>query len=121
MNVIIDGVRYIPAPAPCENPELLDFVFHCTDLEREVSIREYLGELLKALWDEGEGFSSKSPFGNSGWEYSLYGALIKAGAVEGRLDEYNGRFCVDHISGTEQGKANQIVFSLIAKMCGLPS
>jgi hypothetical protein len=114
MNVIIDGVRYIPAPTPCENPALLDFRFKCDDLRREVSIREYLCALLTQLWSEGEGFSGKRPFGNSGWEYDLYHALIKADAVEGELD---GDGYIHRISREEQDKANTIIFGLIGEMC----
>ncbi|HDR9163632.1 TPA: hypothetical protein QDB28_004036 [Burkholderia vietnamiensis] len=118
MNVVIDGERYIPAPVPCEKPELLDFVFHSNDLNRDLSIREYLHELLKTLWDEGEGFSGKRPFGNSCWEFDLYCALIKAGAVDGRISEEG---YLDEIPRAERDKANTIVFSLIAKLCGMPS
>lgn len=32
-----------------------------------VSVRFYLISLLLLLWQEGEGFSSKRPFGNSNW------------------------------------------------------
>ena len=35
------------------------------------SIRGYLKTLLTTLMAEGEGFSGKRPFGNSGWEYEL--------------------------------------------------
>ena len=51
------------------------------------TIREYLVALLRQLWAEGEGFSGKRPFGNSGWEWDMYPPLIKAGLVAGRLDE----------------------------------
>lgn len=51
------------------------------------TIREYLKALLKAVWTEGEGFSGKRPFGNSGWQYDMYPALIKAGMVTGKLDD----------------------------------
>lgn len=51
------------------------------------TIRGYLKALLSELWREGEGFSGKRPFGNSGWESDLQMALIKGGAVEGTLDE----------------------------------
>lgn len=50
------------------------------------TIRGYLKELLHQLWEHGEGFSGKRPFGNSGWEYEIYTALIAAGLVEGKLD-----------------------------------
>ncbi len=50
------------------------------------TIREYFKALLVALFEEGEGFSGKRPFGNSGWEYSLMAGLIKSGHVKGELD-----------------------------------
>lgn len=50
------------------------------------TIREYLARLLRAVWDEGEGFSGKRPFGNSGWEHELWIPLLKAGAIDGSLD-----------------------------------
>jgi len=111
MNVIIDGVRYVPAPMACENPALLDVTFQCDDLNREISIREYLGELLSTMWAEGEGFSSKRPFGNSGWEFDLYRALVKCGAVEGSFFEDGG------LDEYDRDAADKIVFGLIDEMC----
>lgn len=52
-----------------------------------LTVRGYLRELLLTLWEEGEGFSGKRPFGNSGWEYELYAPLVKSGFVSGELDE----------------------------------
>lgn len=52
-----------------------------------ITIRGYLVALLAAVWTEGEGFSGKRPFGNSGWHWDLYGALVKAGHITGRFDE----------------------------------
>lgn len=51
------------------------------------TVRQYLYALLSTLWDEQEGFSGKRPFGNSGWDYDLYKPLIKAGYMDGKLDE----------------------------------
>lgn len=51
------------------------------------NIRVYFKQLLRTLLDEGEGFSGKRPFGNSGWEYELFAALVKAELVSGELDE----------------------------------
>jgi len=39
------------------------------------TIRDYLKVLLSTLWEEGESFSGKRPFGNSGWEYELLDTL----------------------------------------------
>ncbi len=54
---------------------------------RATTVREYLVALLAEVWTEKEGFSGKRPFGNSGWEYDLYLPLLKAGLVDGALDE----------------------------------
>ena len=51
------------------------------------TIGEYLKTLLLTLWVEEEGFSGKRPFGNSGWQYEIYTALISARVVDGKLDE----------------------------------
>lgn len=51
------------------------------------TVRGYLMALLAAVWVEGEGFSGKRPFGNSGWDYDLYRPLVKAGFITGQLDE----------------------------------
>ena len=51
------------------------------------TIREYFQALLTSLFEKGEGFSGKRPFGNSGWDYELYVPLVKAGLIHGTLDE----------------------------------
>jgi len=51
------------------------------------TIRDYLVCLLADVWKHGEGFNGKRPFGNSGWEWELYAALVKAGHITGRFDE----------------------------------
>lgn len=50
------------------------------------TVRDYFKKLLWQIWEDGESFSGKRPFGNSGWEYDLYGPLIKAGAVKGVIE-----------------------------------
>ncbi len=60
------------------------------------TIGEYLVKLLKTLWANGEGFSGKRPFGNSGWDYELYYPLVKARFVRGTVDgdfSYNIENC----------------------------
>lgn len=51
-----------------------------------VTIEGYFRALLHNLIVEKEGFSGKRPFGNSGWEYDLYWALIRGGYSVGTLD-----------------------------------
>lgn len=47
----------------------------------KVPLRYYLGKLLYTLWCDGEGFSGKRPFGNSGWDYDIAYALCAGGFV----------------------------------------
>lgn len=51
------------------------------------TVRDYLLTLLETLWEEKDGFSGKRPFGNSGWEWDLYTALVTAGLLDGLIDE----------------------------------
>lgn len=51
------------------------------------TIKDYLLGLLSMFWDEKDNFSSKKPFGSSGWHYDLYAALIHAGLIDGEFDE----------------------------------
>lgn len=77
------------------------------------TIRDYLISLLSTLWHEGECFSGKRPFGNSGWQYDLYKPLIISGVIDGELDEEGG---VDFLSGSERDKADELIGSLILKL-----
>ena len=69
-----------------ELQQVLDIEFKATDLDRKITIQGYLGQLLYDLWKEGESFNGKRPFGNSGWQWDVYKALIVGGAIEGKLD-----------------------------------
>lgn len=88
MNVIIDGVQYAPLPVRPTGTGLVEALSVQLSGEFEdLTVRDYLRVLLTTLWSEQEEFSGKRPFGNSGWEYDLYAPLIKAGHIEGSLDE----------------------------------
>lgn len=65
------------------------------------TIRAYLVALLSELWTEGEGFSGKRPFGNSGWEADLQAPLVIAGVVDGALDDESYVSRVDHEAANE--------------------
>lgn len=51
------------------------------------TIRDYLTALLRRVWRQGEDFSGKRPFGNSGWHWDLYKPLVSAGLISGTFDE----------------------------------
>lgn len=78
------------------------------------TIRDYLVKLLAVLWDEGEGFSGKRPFGNSGWESDLYLPLVKAGIVAGKIDEEEG--WLDEISDDAEQLANKLIARAIRSL-----
>lgn len=67
----------------------LDTAFVSHDIG-ETTVREYLKALLEEVLIDGEGFSGKRPFGNSGWEYDIARPLISAGVLKGELDEDGG-------------------------------
>lgn len=50
------------------------------------NIGQYLYNLLFDLWIYGEGFDSKRPFGNSGWDRDLFIALVEVKAIEGTVE-----------------------------------
>jgi len=87
MEVIINGEKYVPAPVICEDASPLETRMFVADLDREMSLREYLHELMITLWTEGEGFSGKRPFGNSGWQIDICQFLVKSGTIYGKYDE----------------------------------
>lgn len=76
--------------------EVLDIPMNPGDNDAGASkVGQYLVKLLLAVWEEGEGFSGKRPFGNSSWEWELYTALMDAGVVEAKIDKYGEAGLVD--------------------------
>lgn len=59
-----------------------------SDAGKNLSVREYLRELLLTLWREEDGFSGKRPFGNSGWTYYLFVTLAAAGYIKAKKVGY---------------------------------
>lgn len=78
------------------------------------NVRGYLQALLLMVWAEGEGFSGKRPFGESGWEYDLYIPLAKAGLVEGLVMDEDGY--VAEFPKESQQAADQMVADAIRAM-----
>lgn len=71
------------------------------------TIRDYFHALLTTLWQEGEGFSGKRPFGNSGWEWDIYKPLIEAEYVDGKLDPDG------YIEKCDEKQANTVALELM--------
>lgn len=53
------------------------------------TIKGYFKELLKTLIAEGEGFSGKRPFGNSGWDGFGEIPLIESGLLKGEIETFD--------------------------------
>lgn len=76
----------------------------------ENTIRGYLKALLLALWDEGEGFSGKRPFGNSCWEIDLYEPLLTANLITGKFD------AAGYIDECDDKQAHKIIRKVIQSL-----
>lgn len=74
------------------------------------TVRSYLQDLLHTLWVEEEGFSGKRPFGNSGWQYDVYTALVIAGLIEGQLNEYG------YLDEVDTDAGEQLILAVIKKV-----
>ncbi|CAO3404269.1 hypothetical protein [Azospirillum palustre] len=68
--------------AACAGKSALDLPMQENDA-RAATVRNYLKALLSGVWEKGESFDGKRPFGNSGWEYELYRPFVVAGLVPG--------------------------------------
>lgn len=74
------------------------------------TVGQYLAELLLKVWQHGEGFSGKKPFGNSGWEWDIYAALGQANIVAITLDEDG---FIDDMTDEERAKADELIAGAI--------
>jgi hypothetical protein len=70
-------------------------------------LKDYLKDLLLTMWREGESFSGKRPFGNSGWQYDVYQAMIKHKHLKGKLDEDG------YVDECDTNEADAIIENLI--------
>ena len=92
------------------NEEILNIKFECMDLNRKITIKDYLKKLLSELWVREEEFSGKRPFGNSGWQYDIYKPLIKSNLISGSLDEEG------YINECDDKKADSLILTLIESL-----
>lgn len=116
MQVVIDGIEYVPFVEKGDADWLNVRFFDRISLNREVTVREFFNELLLKLWDEQDGFSGKRPFGNSCWYIPVMEALGKAGAFPATVteSEYEGE--PDDVR-FDYKIADKFVRGLISRMC----
>lgn len=72
---------------PPTSRQILDLPMQGDDDAGEATVRDYLVRLLSDLWHHRSSFNAKRPFGGSNWQWIIYEHLVKAGWVEGKLDE----------------------------------
>lgn len=109
MKVNINGVEYAPIKT-VEGDGLL-VALECrfdSDVGDNITIRDYLYAQLLTLWKEGESFSGKRPFGNSGWQHDLYYPLVRDGFIAGTVNEEYVDYQI-----TDKVEARQYINSLI--------
>lgn len=114
MKVLIDGVRYVPEPEPQKDKSLraaLELRFD-SDAGEDIRARDYLCELLSKVWMEEQMFSGKRPFGNSDWQWELFGPLGRAGFIEGTI-----RGEVFEMTREQRDAATAYVARMILAMC----
>lgn len=87
----------------------LDIEIYSNDLDQQITLREYFKKLLIQLWIDEECFDGKRPFGNSGWQYDVYSALISKGIIDGKFNE-DGLFVWDDVH------AQQFIIKLIKEL-----
>ena len=120
MKVIIDSVNYVPE-ANFERPDRLREALR-VEFDGG-TIRDYLEALLLTLWQEREGFSGGSPFGESDWVVDIIKVLVKARFISGTV-KIHEKWGTEYITYNEteaksfdETEAKSFVADLIKYMC----
>jgi hypothetical protein len=77
------------------------------------TIHEYLLELLGKVWIDTE-FTSKRPFGYSGWKSVIEIAMVDADIVNGVIDEYG------YLDEVDENRATEIILACISSLDFVP-
>jgi hypothetical protein len=94
---------------------VLDLPLPDNDAEA-ATVRDYLTALLSLVWEHEQGFSGKRPFGNSGWQYEVYGPIVRAGLLPGTFDEY------DELGGEfDHREADRLIQAAVAELGKVPA
>lgn len=84
-----------------------DVMVYVQELDKEISIKEFLKLLLRNLWIKEEQFSGKRPFGNSGWKCPIEKGLIENNFVEGAIDDDG------YVISVDDDSVNKIILKMI--------
>ena len=99
-----------------EAKAILAIRFECWDLDEELTIGKYMLKLATGVWEDGERFSGKQPFGNSGWCSDIYIALAKSGRITGDRTVYDEENTVDDwwFSEEQTERADKMILDALA-------
>lgn len=100
----MDCIHYVPKdPVDYESIiKIMGGYFY----EDEITLGQSLLKLLLGVMKQGEGFSGKHPFGNSGWEWIHIEELVKSGFIKGELtDEGDLEILSGGLGKTDEEKA----------------
>lgn len=89
-----------PTNVDLPSDDILKMTFLSRDLDRKLTVGNYLAKLFKKVWLEGEEFNGKRPFGNSDWQDDVFSALVENGIV------------------ADEKEAAKLVLGLIDQVCG---
>lgn len=98
-----------------DNKEILELKFKSMDLGKEITIKDFFKELLITLFKEGECFSGKRPFGNSGWDYDLCVCLAQNGVIDGH-NEIDTDYPEDEYWEYDSKEAENKILELIKEL-----
>jgi hypothetical protein len=79
------------------------------------TVRGYLIALAAGVWDEGEGFSGKRPFGNSGWHYDLYKVLGVKGWIRCTVDSDG------YVEDIDEAAGNELIAAALRHLAAAPA
>lgn len=80
------------------------------DLGKQTLV-DYLKSLLETLWEEGENFSGKRPFGNGGWQLHVCKAFVIAKLVDGEIDADD-----DYLVACDEKAGDALVLAVIRRL-----
>jgi hypothetical protein len=75
----------------------------------ESTVRGYLLHLLRKVWLDDE-FTSKRPFGNSGWKSYIELPMVMAGLVDGDIDEDG------YLNSLDSVRSSEIILACISSL-----
>ncbi len=87
--------------------QIKNIEFQSQQMDTQVTVGDWLKSLLCLVWEEGEGFSGKRPWGDSGWEYDIYETFVENNIISGTIDEYGG------VEDCDDRLADKIILDII--------